>query len=144
MPALQVRDFPEELYDQLKALAARNHRSIAQQTVACVEQMILQENAEENARERGFRVVAGGRRGGARTADSIYAPRFDTEAERAARLEKRKALFKEMEKLPWKGPRPSEDEIVRIIREGREERERTILESLGFYEEMAYEVGEQR
>ena len=33
MPALQVRDFPATLYDELKECAARNHRSIAQQTI---------------------------------------------------------------------------------------------------------------
>ena len=33
MPALQVRDFPDDLYEQLKAYAASQHRSIAQQTI---------------------------------------------------------------------------------------------------------------
>lgn len=37
MPALQVRDLPEEMYVDLKACAARNHRSIAQQTIAFIE-----------------------------------------------------------------------------------------------------------
>ncbi|WP_165042798.1 argininosuccinate lyase [Adlercreutzia sp. ZJ138] len=40
MPALQVREFPEDLYEELRVFAARNHRSIAQQTVASVEQAI--------------------------------------------------------------------------------------------------------
>lgn len=31
MPALQVRDFPEDLYEELKKCAEREHRSIAQQ-----------------------------------------------------------------------------------------------------------------
>ena len=33
MPALQVRDFPEDLYEKLKEVAAREHRSVAQQTI---------------------------------------------------------------------------------------------------------------
>ena len=40
MPALQVRDFPDDLYEQLKAYAASQHRSIAQQTIVAVEQML--------------------------------------------------------------------------------------------------------
>ncbi|WP_165248968.1 hypothetical protein [Adlercreutzia sp. ZJ141] len=40
MPALQVREFPEDLYGELRVFAARNHRSIAQQVVASVEQVI--------------------------------------------------------------------------------------------------------
>ena len=38
MPALQVRDFPDDLYEKLKACAAMEHRSVAQQTVALVEE----------------------------------------------------------------------------------------------------------
>lgn len=37
MPALQVRDLPQEIYDQLAASAKRDHRSIAQQTTAILE-----------------------------------------------------------------------------------------------------------
>lgn len=40
MPALQVRDFPQPLYDELKVYAAQNHRSIAQQVIVAVEDMI--------------------------------------------------------------------------------------------------------
>ncbi|MFR7404423.1 MAG: hypothetical protein ACLUW6_07415 [Coriobacteriaceae bacterium] len=42
MPALQVRDFPATLYDELKECAARNHRSIAQQTIIAVEEMLAE------------------------------------------------------------------------------------------------------
>lgn len=47
MPALQVRDLPQETYDLLVESARRDHRSIAQQTTA-----ILQEH---------LRVFEGGR-----------------------------------------------------------------------------------
>lgn len=40
MPALQVRDFPDDLYEKLKAVAQREHRSIAQQTIVAVERGI--------------------------------------------------------------------------------------------------------
>ena len=45
MPALQVRDFPATLYDELKEYAARNHRSIAQQTIIAVEEMLAEASA---------------------------------------------------------------------------------------------------
>lgn len=50
MPALQVRDFPATLYDELKECAARNHRSIAQQTIIAVEEMLSEASAPSSAR----------------------------------------------------------------------------------------------
>lgn len=50
MPALQVRDFPEELYERLKECAASQHRSVAQQTIIAVERMVA---AHDGACERG-------------------------------------------------------------------------------------------
>ena len=40
MPALQVREFPAGLYEELREFAAANHRSMAQQTVYAVDAMI--------------------------------------------------------------------------------------------------------
>ena len=40
MPALQVRDFPDELYVELKACAEREHRSVAQQMIVAAEEML--------------------------------------------------------------------------------------------------------
>ena len=40
MPALQVREFPAGLYEELREFAAANHRSMAQQTVCAVDAMI--------------------------------------------------------------------------------------------------------
>ena len=48
MPALQVRDFPDDLYERLKEYAANQHRSVAQQTIVAVEQMLAR--ADEAAR----------------------------------------------------------------------------------------------
>ena len=49
MPALQVRDFPDDLYEQLKAYAASQHRSIAQQTIVAVEQMLEAADAKHDS-----------------------------------------------------------------------------------------------
>ena len=42
MPALQVRDFPEDLYEELRAYAQRQHRSIAQQTIVAVQDYLAE------------------------------------------------------------------------------------------------------
>lgn len=83
MPALQVRDFPEELYEQLRTYAAANHRSMAQQTIIAVEQMIHGNNGNGNAAtaEGGTGVVIN----------------FDTEAKRQARIKKYEELFKRID-----------------------------------------------
>ncbi|MCL2757022.1 MAG: hypothetical protein FWD43_02945 [Coriobacteriia bacterium] len=44
MPALQVRDFPEQLYEELRVCAKREHRSIAQQTIVAVQDYVRQED----------------------------------------------------------------------------------------------------
>ncbi|QOS68946.1 argininosuccinate lyase [Eggerthella guodeyinii] len=113
MPALQVRDFPDELYEQLKAYAASQHRSVAQQTIVAVEQMLEAADAQHYWDGRELHRLE--RR-----------PRyldFDTEAERAARIEKRKALFAEIEKLPKVEVPADFPDTVELIRQGREERD---------------------
>ena len=57
MPALQVRDFPEDLYEDLRAKAKENHRSFTQETIVAVKQYLLSGNTfklldlEEGAKE---------------------------------------------------------------------------------------------
>lgn len=118
MPALQVRDFPDDLYEQLKDYAASQHRSIAQQTIVAVEQMLATTNASHywDGKEL-YRVIR---------------PRidFDTEADRLERIEKRKALFEEIGRITWKGPKPTTEEIVELVHEGRRERDRQISDVL--------------
>ncbi|RDB61513.1 argininosuccinate lyase [Gordonibacter sp. 28C] len=114
MPALQVREFPDDLYEQLKAYAASQHRSIAQQTIVAVEQMLEAANASHYWDGRELHRVTSG----PRCLD------FDTEAKRAARIEKRKELFARMDEIVWKGAKPTGDEIVAMVQEGREERDR--------------------
>lgn len=110
MPALQVRDFPDDLYEKLKEVAAREHRSVAQQTIVAVEAMVSGEYAR--AKEESRR--------------SLYLD-FDTEAKRAARIKKRQELFESAKAhplvLPLDAPSP-----VDVVREAREERSRHIGE----------------
>ena len=118
MPALQVRDFPDDLYEQLKAYAASQHRSMAQQVIVAVEQMLAHPQTSHYwDGERMYRAVR-------------PIPDFDTEEERAARIEKRKKLFAEIEKMNWGGPKPTADEIVELVHEGRRERDRQMSDVL--------------
>ena len=114
MPALQVREFPDDLYEQLKAYAASQHRSIAQQTIVAVEQMLAHPDASHYWNgERLYRAVR-------------PIPDFDTEAKRAARIEKRKELFAEIDKLPKFDVPDGFPDTVELIRQGREERDAII------------------
>ena len=78
MPPLQVRDFPKDLYEQLREYAAANHRSIAQQTIVAVDQMIN-----------------GAKQSQPSPAEPILD--FDTEVQRQARREKYCEILKHME-----------------------------------------------
>lgn len=116
MPALQVRDFPDDLYEQLKAYAASQHRSMAQQVIVAVEQMLAHPQASHYwDGERMYRAVR-------------PVPDFDTQEERAARIEKRKKLFAEIEKMPKVEVPADFPDTVELIRQGREERDARIDE----------------
>lgn len=98
MPALQVRDFPQGLYDKLKLEAEAEHRSLSQQTVAIIEQYF--NGPREPAAS--LRLV-------------------DAEAERKARIARRERVFAEIEALPKFAVPDDFPSIVEIIHEGREE-----------------------
>lgn len=72
MPALQVRDFPDDLYEELRAFSALRHRSMAQQTIAAVEAAIR----EESPRGAALHVIP-----------------FELPAEREGRLAKRREIL---------------------------------------------------
>ncbi len=112
MPALQVRDFPEDLYEKLKEVAAREHRSVAQQTIVAVEAMVSGEYVR--AKEEPCR--------------SLYLD-FDTETKRAARIKKRQELFESAKAHPLVLP-PDAPSPVDVIREARKERSKHIGEVL--------------
>ena len=132
VPALQVRDFPDGLYERLKTCAALEHRSIAQQTVALVEESL---NMRAGYYWDGKMLHRIGRQ------PTVID--FDTASARAARIEKRKAIFAEIENIEWRGPKPTAEEIVATIREGHEERDERILQAAGFYGEPRAQEAEE-
>ena len=104
MPALQVREFPEELYEELRIFAAAHYRNMAQQTVAAVEQMI---HGATGAGERSWtrRVIP-----------------LESLGEREARLAKREAI---LARAAARRGRMGSDapSVTTLVAEGRDERD---------------------
>lgn len=103
MPTLQVRDFPDHMYEEIKRKAQQDHRSIAQQTIYAVERYLKMENEGIKKPE---------------AADV----RDQMDAEREERILRRMRIFEEIESRP---PHVVPDDFpssADIIREGRESR----------------------
>ena len=88
MPALQIKDCPEDVYERLRACAKAENRSIAQQALTIVEDYL-------DARDRGFvafetvRPVAERRR-----------PSYAEVDDGVDYIAKRQAIFDRISKLP--------------------------------------------
>ncbi len=124
MPALQVRDFPDDLYEQLRIYAASEHRSIAQQTIVAVEQMLEAANASHYWDGEALH----------RAESRPHFFDFDTEAKRAARIQKRKELFEEIAKLPKFDVPEDFPDSVELIRQGEVKRTHRNLIACGHYD----------
>ena len=105
MPALQVKDFPDDLYAELKECAANEDRSISQQTLHILRQYL------KAYRQLGGRV------------EWAVAPREQppvgrdarmqaAEAERQQRIERRKKVFEHIQSLPRQMREERDDQIV--------------------------------
>lgn len=119
MPALQVREFPDDIYEELKAAAAREHRSIAQQTIICVERFLR----EASARERKIENEGCWHRV---TPHSSY-QQDESTREREARITKRRETFRRIDAFPKLDLPNGALGPVDIIRGMREERDAQIL-----------------
>lgn len=125
MPALQVRDFPTPLYEELKACATANHRSIAQQTIIAVEEMLASLTMPELSEPQSL--------GGdnemssldiysasvAEVCSKAFTGRQGSVA-REGRIKKRKQLFDELGKISWTDKKVATEDIVVIARESRD------------------------
>jgi hypothetical protein len=49
MSILQVKDIPDELYEELRKIAKQEHRSISQQTIVAIKQHIHNHNSDRDA-----------------------------------------------------------------------------------------------
>jgi len=78
MPLLQVRNFPQDLYDRLGGVAHREHRTIAQQTVVLLRDALAQPESERDRRARVLQRLANAReRGPADLPDPVALIRED-------------------------------------------------------------------
>ena len=119
MPALQVREFPDDIYEELKAAAAREHRSIAQQTIICVERFLREASARERKTENeGYRH---------RGTSLPYCRQDESTREREARIAKRQEIFRRIDAFPKLDLPNGALGPVDIIRGMREERDAQIL-----------------
>ncbi|WP_455163905.1 FitA-like ribbon-helix-helix domain-containing protein [Slackia exigua] len=119
MPALQVREFPDDIYEELKAAAAREHRSIAQQTIICVERFLQEASARERkAENEGYRH---------RGTSLPYCRQDESTREREARIAKRRETFRRIDAFPKLDLPNGALGPVDIIRGMREERDAQIL-----------------
>lgn len=108
MPSVQVKEFPQELYDQLKSFAEQNHRSMAQQLVVAAEHMLHEQPTRTDS-------------------TSETAPN-STEAACNERIAKRKALFERIDASieaskangSWANDVPDAATVIRQMRETRD------------------------
>ena len=135
MPAIQVRDFSDEAYDQIKALAKANGRSITQQTKRIVlEYLAVHGQMKEDAAQveassatasadAAVTPAVEGRREKTAGRSTAYPNPFRMEdpEEVAARVARRKALFERIASRKYSKEAMEADDVA-IIREMRDER----------------------
>ena len=114
MPALQVRDLPQSLYDELQQRAMREHRSMAQQTIVALEDHL---------------------RGGSRQAvPECLSPEWSDGDERARRerIERKRELLERIhERAASSNRSPGEvADVAQLVRDMRDERADCLLEVL--------------
>ena len=133
MPALQVRDCPEPLYEELRLCAAEQDRSISQQTLYVLRRYLSWYRAVGRYEERQPEVLGAPFAEG-KSREPRIVPLDREEQERQARIRKRKALFTQIEahRKDW-GDQPFPD-AAQMIREMREERTDHILSCLSTWE----------
>lgn len=124
MPALQVKDFPSDLYDDLRECAAGQDRNISQQTVHILREYLraykqlgssiswkASGSEPEASRKPAFEICAGGKA---------------LDQETRMRIERRKRAFEKIDALSKPGSLSSEPSAAELIRQMREERDARI------------------
>ena len=105
MPALQVKDCPADIYEQLRACAAQENRSISQQTLVILKEYLERRNApQDSAPARPARVV------------SLYANKPD-DVDYLSKFEKTLERIRKLPPIPVTDKVPSTVEILAQIRE---------------------------
>jgi len=103
MGYLQVRDFPEELHEQLRERAKAEQRSVSQQTIVAIKEHVDQADGRAQAIE----------------AFNTYEHR--RKCDEIDYLAKRKKVFERIAAFPILDSTDSPEDIMQVIFEGREE-----------------------
>lgn len=130
MPALQVRDFPPDLYEELKQCAEREHRSMAQQTVVAVEAYLRGGGAVGRSAAAASASVAAPIPASIPMTPEMsmpYAPFTVIPGEGLSRAERRRRVFEKIKQMPKVDLPPDFPDAAEIIRQCREDRDRALL-----------------
>lgn len=120
MPALQVKDFPDDLYEELRECAAQECRSVSQQTIYALREFLRMHKAYQSVKNALWAAP--------------YVADLLEDKERQERQERAKRRRELMEQIRELGPAdiPSDfPDPAELIREMREERTNQILEAVG-------------
>ena len=60
MPSLTLKDIPQRLHQQLRERAERNRRSLSQEAIACLEQVVTAKPVDADARLAKIRALRAG------------------------------------------------------------------------------------
>lgn len=125
MPALQVKDFPDDLYEELRECAAEECRSVSQQTVYVLRQFLRWRKAYGSLESALWAAPL--------VSDLLV---DEEEAKRAARLAKRRRILERIDKRGTVAVSEDFPDPVELIRQMRDERSDQILQAVGDLEAM--------
>ena len=164
MPALQVRELPDETYALLKTCAAESHRSIAQQTLAFIEESLARRGYGESSGAIARNACDGKTTAGtAFSLDDVPIPQnvrsaserarfvnpfnwesalaMEPDAVVAARKEKRRQLGEMIASIEWSDSAPALVEAPEALYESRDERADAIMANVESYLREREEAG---
>ena len=124
MPALQVKDFPSDLYDELRACAAEQDRNISQQTVHVLREYL-------RAYKQGGGSVGWTVRPAVERAEVPAGAKSRAKETPEERAERRRRVFEAIDVLPKFEVPDDFPEPAELVRQMREERDDRIAPELG-------------
>lgn len=112
MPALQVKDFPTDVYDELRNCANNEDRSISQQTIHIIKRYLELYKEASQTSSNPEHLIFRSRKGEADAAPVSENDKF----------EKRRRALQRIAELPPVELPPGYDSVADLVRESREER----------------------
>lgn len=124
MPALQVKDFPSDLYDGLRECAAEQDRNISQQTVHILREYLRA--YKQLGGSIGWEASGAESEANQKPALEIFTDGKVLDQEAKMRIERRKRAFEKIDALPKPKSSSNEPGAAELIRQMREERDARI------------------